>query len=539
MQLECVVLQRAVDPEDRRGWKHRAENLCSYTEFLLSQYGWMFDLPTMLKLKNLVAEVRKAVEADDEATGKHKTQELDEATDVAVEPGSKGLIPPPVAEFPTEQAPAAVGFEAAAPAAEPAPAVREVDLSDWGAVLAAHDVAPAAPPPPTVSDLAQGSRQIDEYLRAGQISEATTALSQLQERFAGAPELDSLAERVAMAAMGMPLDPDAPAAPPAAREAPPGPEARPQRLASGHTIPLGRARPQIAYQPSAPLPARGSGEPSAAASQAPDRGKLAYHFSAFYPEKVSPEDIGKIIAYAHLEAIAQEVAREATQRLHLPSGAPIRAASVSKAVPRQSVIKVTPDVPGLVFENTEATMALWEDKQSVEFRFKAAPSAAGQVCRGWVHYWLEGLVLADVPVVIFVAEKKVPDIFREALAKANARPYRTVFPSYSRRDAEVVERLETYAAAFGDEYLRDVHRLRAGQRFSDELVRFIKQADVFQLFWSENAASSEWVQFEWREALRERTERPDPYFLRPVYWTAEPAPIPDALKELHFAKVPL
>jgi hypothetical protein len=267
--------------------------------------------------------------------------------------------------------------------------------------------------------------------------------------------------------------------------------------------------------------------------------RLSYNFSAFYPENVSPEDIGKIIAYAHLDAVAQEVARETAQRLHLPSGAPIRVASVSKAVPRESVIKVTPDVPGLVFENTEATMALWEDKQSVEFRFKAAPSAAGQVCRGWVHYWLEGLVLADVPVVIFVAEKKVPDIFREALAKANARFYRTVFPSYSRRDAEIVERLETYAAAFGDEYLRDVHRLRAGQRFSDELVRFIKQADVFQLFWSENAASSEWVQFEWREALHERAERPDPYFLRPVYWTAEPAPIPDELKELHFAKVPL
>jgi len=135
---------------------------------------------------------------------------------------------PPVAEFPTEQAPAAVGFEAAAPAAEPPPAVREVDLSDWEAMLAAHDVAPAAPPPPTVSDLAQGSRQIGEYLRAGQISEATTALSQLQERFAGAPELDSLAERVVMAAMGMPVEPAAPAAPEmelVATEAQPAPEA--------------------------------------------------------------------------------------------------------------------------------------------------------------------------------------------------------------------------------------------------------------------------------------------------------------------------
>jgi len=117
---------------------------------------------------------------------------------------------PPAAEFPIEHPPA--------PAAEPAPAVREVDLSDWEAMLAAHEVAPVAPPPPAVADLAQGGKQIEEYLRSGQISEATTALSQLQERFPGAPELDSLAERVAMAAMGMPMEPAAPAPQPAAPE---------------------------------------------------------------------------------------------------------------------------------------------------------------------------------------------------------------------------------------------------------------------------------------------------------------------------------
>jgi tetratricopeptide (TPR) repeat protein len=127
-------------------------------------------------------------------------------------------LAPPVPEFPIEQPPAPAGFEAAAPAAEPAPAVREVDLSDWEAMLAAHEVAPVAPPPPAVADLAQGGKQIEEYLRSGQIAEATTALSQLQERFAGAPELDALAERVAMAAMGMPVEPAAPAPQPAAAE---------------------------------------------------------------------------------------------------------------------------------------------------------------------------------------------------------------------------------------------------------------------------------------------------------------------------------
>jgi len=264
-------------------------------------------------------------------------------------------------------------------------------------------------------------------------------------------------------------------------------------------------------------------------------------FSAFYPEKVGPRDIGKIIAYGHMESVAGEVAQDATKRLQLPSDIKIKAGSEkpSRPVPKESIIKVTPDVPGLVFDKAEDTMSLWEDLQSVEFRFKPHSDYIGKVCRGWVHFWLEGLILCDVPVTIFVAEEKVPDIFREALAKANARPYRHVFPSYSHVDSEVVEIMATYAKSFGDEYFQDVRKLRAGQCWNEELLDFIKKADVFQLFWSENAAISEYVEQEWRHALKERKVRPDPYFLRPVYWTEKPAlPIPAELQEIHFAQIP-
>ncbi|MEK7406891.1 MAG: TIR domain-containing protein, partial [Acidobacteriota bacterium] len=80
---------------------------------------------------------------------------------------------------------------------------------------------------------------------------------------------------------------------------------------------------------------------------------------------------------------------------------------------------------------------------------------------------------------------------------------------------------------------------RAGQRWSEELKDFIQQADVFQLFWSEHAATSRYVETEWRCGLGERERRPDPYFLRPVYWSPLPAPIPPELQPLHFARLPL
>ncbi|MGA2076970.1 MAG: Hsp70 family protein [Terriglobia bacterium] len=266
-----------------------------------------------------------------------------------------------------------------------------------------------------------------------------------------------------------------------------------------------------------------------------------FRCSVFYPEKVGPKEVGRFIAYVHLEAVASEIVREAVRRLDLPTSVKVKASSEKPRIPlkRECIVDVTPEVPGLIFENLRASMRIWEDKQWVEFRFHPDQDLAGKACSGSVYFWLEGVILADVRVVVFVADEQVPDIFRERLNQANARPYRRVFPSYSHEDAEVVERLEAYAESFGDEYMRDVSKLRVGQRWADELGNFIRRADVFQLFWSERAAASAYVEQEWRHGLREREARPDPFFVRPVYWTKEPAPIPPELRDLHFVRVPL
>ncbi len=270
--------------------------------------------------------------------------------------------------------------------------------------------------------------------------------------------------------------------------------------------------------------------------------KDRFRFSAFYPERVRARDVGKLIAFAHLQNVSRQVVKEAARRLDLPTGTKLVAKSDEPAVTvaRESVIRVTPEIPGLRFELQEATMSLWEDSQSVEFRFRPEASSRGQACIGWVNFWLEGMILASLKVSVFVAEDDVPEIFQEDLEKVNARPYRRIFPSYSHLDSEVVDRLETYASSFGDEYLRDVRKLRSGQQWRDELTAFICRADVFQLFWSENAANSEYVEEEWRYALRERSTRADLFFVRPVYWADQPTPRPpEELQDIHFFRLPL
>ena len=64
----------------------------------------------------------------------------------------------------------------------------------------------------------------------------------------------------------------------------------------------------------------------------------------------------------------------------------------------------------------------------------------------------------------------------------------------------------------------------------------IERADIFQLFWSRNAAKSKYVEDEWRYALRLGRELSR--FIRPVYWTEPMTPPPLELGYLSFAFVP-
>ena len=102
-----------------------------------------------------------------------------------------------------------------------------------------------------------------------------------------------------------------------------------------------------------------------------------------------------------------------------------------------------------------------------------------------------------------------------------------------------MKQFENYAAALGDRYLRDAVHLRAGEMWSEQLQELIREAQVFQLFWSSNSMRSQFVRHEWEYALS--LWRPN--FVRPTYWE-EPLPeTPDKslpskeLRRLHFQRI--
>jgi hypothetical protein len=144
----------------------------------------------------------------------------------------------------------------------------------------------------------------------------------------------------------------------------------------------------------------------------------------------------------------------------------------------------------------------------------------------------EGVILADIPISIYVGERGSAG----EIATASGRPYQAVFCSYSHLDKRVVDHVESACKALGIAYLRDTIVLRGGQHVWDELRDKIERADIFQLFWSHNAARSAYLEQEWRHALglgRQATN-----FIRPVNWE-EPIPRPPPeLEPIHFAFVP-
>jgi len=258
--------------------------------------------------------------------------------------------------------------------------------------------------------------------------------------------------------------------------------------------------------------------------------------SAFHPKEVVAEETQRLVAYAHIESARSEVARHALETLELRAEE-VRAASETarQSVSREAEVQVVPQAEGLSFSPSQQFLSLWEDWQAAEFRFRAAADRIGGACNGSVMFLVEGVLIAEVPVSVFVRAAEADAVFGDEMAQVAASPYRRIFPSHSHRDLEIVAACERYAEMCGDQYLRDVRQLRTGEEWSPRLLELIDEADVFQLFWSPNAAQSQYVEEEWRHALGKQA----PSFVRPIYWQEPLIDPPIELGHIHFAFVEL
>ncbi len=296
-------------------------------------------------------------------------------------------------------------------------------------------------------------------------------------------------------------------------------------------------------------------EPEPPAAQVPPDRALPLHenvqFTVYRPKAVEPSKWYPLLAFAHLEELPadapadepdpiEEVQAQARRVLgDLAVGYADVKQDSRQAVAHEAEITFLPEIPGFEINPPRRTFLWLESVHREEFRIRAGPQSEGQRVRGRLSVFWGSILLAEVSLTIRV-DAWIAGIPPSPPERAASRPFRNIFPSYSHQDARIVEEFERYARTLGDRYLRDVHELRAGEVWSDRLMDLIRQADVFQLFWSRNALRSRYVEEEWRYAL----SLGKPNFVRPTYWE-DPLPEeperglpPDELRRLHFQILP-
>jgi hypothetical protein len=254
--------------------------------------------------------------------------------------------------------------------------------------------------------------------------------------------------------------------------------------------------------------------------------------SVSYAETIVPDEWRALHAYLFPPSDAPAVAKDidAGQRA---AEHPHRVVSgAATMVTPGAEVTVIPNIAGVEFRPTSVRF-YWQDhwhRADFEARYT---SADGHVEFGTVSWFVGPVCIGQVFLQVQLAPRGTS--VGEKTIESGSEAYQSVFVSYSHNDRDVVDWLETAYAALGMEYLRDVKSLRSGENWSEQLVRLIDRADLFQLCWSTNASGSRFVEQEWRHALSLNRLR----FIRPLYWEEPIAPPPSELSGLHFARLEL
>lgn len=333
--------------------------------------------------------------------------------------------------------------------------------------------------------------------------------------------------------------PSAAAPAPRAAPVPPAPSAAP-------------AAPRAAPSPPAAAPSPPATAPSPASpAQTVALRHDEVRFTAYRPRTLVAGVWTTFVAFAHLAEKRADAAPDEPEPIELVrrqalaalggdfSSVRELAEDAGQPIPFEGQLRFVPRVDGVQFDPPEHTFLWVSEVHRVDFRMRAAQQRSGETVRGALSVFLGSVLIAELTLAIPVVEARAAPPRANDIAIDSARMYRKIFASYSHRDGHVVAMLRAAIRTLGDDYLIDVANLRAGEVWSSALEKLIREADVFQLFWSSNSMRSPHVRREWEYAL----SLGRPSFVRPTYWE-EPLPeLPDedlppsVLRQLHFQKV--
>lgn len=250
-------------------------------------------------------------------------------------------------------------------------------------------------------------------------------------------------------------------------------------------------------------------------------------FTAFYPRVVPVESWHTLLVYAHLEAVLAAVREDARTLQHAQH--PEISSQTAHLLTEGTQITVVPLFQGVTFQPERSSFTWTDTWHPVPFRFTSERRWVGATGTGEVILLAGPLIIASLRISLHFTE---PGTQAESeQEEVSAARYKNIFASYSPDDAVVVQALRRTSRALGDESFFDIEALRSSQNWPGTLPRAIESADVFQLFWSSNAAQSQCVYQECQYALQHYKYEG---FMRPVYWEKPLAFSPPELAHLPF-----
>ena len=195
---------------------------------------------------------------------------------------------------------------------------------------------------------------------------------------------------------------------------------------------------------------------------------------------------------------------------------------------------------GIEFEEDKQSV-VWEERE-FKIQFLAHVPKTAEVGS---HVGKLLIFIDDTPVGKIGFTTRVNRFFRPSQkpAKTNEKVFKNYFISYSSKDidkvASRVQGMRISDREFAKHSFWDKMFLHPGDRYEKEIYDYIdNKADVFLLFWSSNAAASEWVKKEINRALarQKRMRRPENRLpeIIPVPIENPIPPPPEELSDLHF-----
>jgi hypothetical protein len=182
-----------------------------------------------------------------------------------------------------------------------------------------------------------------------------------------------------------------------------------------------------------------------------------------------------------------------------------------------TLVTVRLSARGLLVAPEEQTFTWRGGRNLLDFVVDVPPSAtpADTVLR--FDVMVEGVNVAPIALSL-----RIEETGDEERTLCTTPPARTAFASYAREDkTRVLDRVAAVRIAAGLDVFLDCLSLRPNERWKPELERKILDSDLFLLFWSPAAKSSEWVTWEWRTAIGKK--RPGHFQLHPLAY-ADPPP---------------